>query len=297
MARGVWYNYGMRKVRLTAFAKANVSLNITGRKDGLHTLDSIMTAVDVYDTVTVAERDDGEIHVKFLNADVHPIDNTAYKAADAVRNVLGCGADIEIEKGIPIGAGLGGSSADGAAVLRALDLFYRLPASGVDMRGVALGVGSDVPFMLTGGTARVSGKGEDLFFFENKLPLFAVGLMSESVSTAAAYALFDELYGGSSAPTDNDALVERLMNGDNNAVELFGNALTAPAEKLAPSVKANMRLLADCGAAPCLTGSGGMVLGWFTDLEKFSACAVKLKNESGFKVLSTVRAGILHEWI
>lgn len=295
--RAVWYNCGMKKVRLTAFAKANVSLNITGKKDRLHTLDSIMTAVDIFDTVTVTERADGEICVRFINADVHPIENTAYKACAAVRDKLGCGADIEIEKGIPIGAGLGGSSADGAAVLRALDLFYRLPASGVDMREVALGVGSDVPFMLTGGTARVSGKGEELFFFDNKLPLFAVGLMSESVSTAAAYALFDETCGDSFVLTDNAALTELLMNGDEGAVKLFGNALTSPAEKIAPSVKENARILAECGAVPCLTGSGGMTLGWFTDIQKFAACADRLKGKAGFKAMSVVRTGILHEWL
>ena len=288
----------MKSVRLRAFAKANLSLNITGRKDGLHTLDSIMTAVDVFDTVTVTERNDGKINVRFVNADIDPVSNTAYRAANAVMSALDLkGFDIEIEKGIPMGAGLGGSSADGAAVLRALDLFYRLPERGVDMRKLALSIGSDVPFMLTGGSARVEGVGEKMFFFENKLPLFAVGLMSEQVSTAEAYAKFDALCGEKLAPTDNGALTDLLMNGDKKATEMFGNALTQPAVVIAPSVADNIKLLERYGAAACLTGSGGMVLGWFTELDKFAVCAGELRNEKGFKALSTVRTGILHEWI
>ncbi|MCH5163335.1 MAG: hypothetical protein J1G38_07635 [Clostridiales bacterium] len=288
----------MKSLRLRAFGKANLSLNITGKRDGLHMLDSVMTSVDVFDTVTVTERTDGKIAVRFLNAPVDEVKNTAYKAASAVMSAFDFGGvDVEIEKGIPIGAGLGGSSADGAAVLRALDIFYRLPERGIDMRALALSVGSDVPFMLTGGSARVTGVGEKLFFFENKLPLFAVGLMSETVSTAAAYAEFDEQYGTSYEPTDNKKLVELLMNGDASATALFDNALYGPAAKLAPSVADSVGVLGGCGAAAKLTGSGGMVLGWFTELDKFALCASALRDKVGFKALSTARTGILHEWI
>ncbi len=290
----------MKSVILRAFAKANVSLNITGKTDdGMHALDSVMLSLDAFDTVKVTERADGEISVAFKNADVDPIKNTAYKAARAVHDIIGgCGYDIEIVKGIPIAAGLGGSSADGAAVLRALDVFYRLPALGVDMRKIALSVGSDVPFMLTGGMARVRGKGDDLYFMGNKLELFAVGLMSEQVSTAAAYRRFDGLYdSGAFCPTDNDRLCELMMSGDTAATALFGNALYEPASELAPSIRTCVKKLEDCGATPCLTGSGGMVLGWFTDISAFAECAAKLKGERGFRAFGTAKTGILHEWI
>ena len=243
----------MKSLCLRAFAKANLSLNITGRSGELHTLDSVMTTLDAFDTVTVTERADGKIRVEFVNADIDPVDNTAYKAAALVCGKLGVGADIVIEKGIPMAAGLGGSSADGAAVLRALDVFYRLPARGIDMRATALAVGSDVPFMLTGGTARVTGRGEELYFFRNKLPLFAVGLMSGTVSTAECYKALD----GSDcelAPTDNDRLCELLLDGDGAAVELFGNALGGAAEILEPRIKTDADKLRSCGAVTCLTG-------------------------------------------
>ncbi len=290
----------MKSVRLRAFAKANLSLDITGKNNGLHTLDSVMVSLDAFDTVTVTERADKAVNVTFTGADgISATDNTAYRAAKAVQDIIGCnGFDITVEKGIPVGAGLGGSSADGAAVLRALDIFYRLPSMGVDMRALALSIGSDVPFMLTGGTARVEGKGENLYFIKNKLELFAIGLMSESVSTSEAYKLFDKLNPSCKLVlSDNAELCERLMKGESSALELFSNALAAPAESLAPSVKANAKKLKEHGAKACLTGSGGMTLGWFTDLDAFAKACGRLKNEQGFRAFTTTGLGILHEWI
>ncbi|MCH5165896.1 MAG: hypothetical protein J1G01_05795 [Clostridiales bacterium] len=288
------------KIRLRAFAKANLSLNILGKDEasGLHKLDSVMMSLDKFDTLTVKERDDKQINVRFSNADIGE-DNTAKKAAKAVQAALDCnGFDIEIEKGIPIGAGLGGSSADGAAVLRALDVLYRLPQRGVDMRKIALSVGSDVPFMLTGGLARVSGTGDELFFIENKLELFVVGLMANSVSTAKAYTAFDDIYKDKKySPSDNDKLCEKLLDGDNSALRYFGNALYAPAVKLSPEIEKNADILRSYGATVNLTGSGGMTLGYFTDIEKFAACAKALKDCDGFCVLAPVKTGILHERI
>ena len=287
-----------RSLRLRAFGKVNLSLNITGADEvGMHTLDSVMMSVDLCDTVTVFERDDEKINVTFTNAEIGE-DNTAYKAARAVHDIIGgCGYDITVEKGIPIGAGLGGSSADGAAVLRALDVLYKLPSRGVDMRKVALSVGSDVPFMLTGGLARVRGTGEDLFFIENKLELFMVGLMSGSVSTAAAYKTFDTLYPEKSyCPTDTDALCKHLLAGDKSALDCLGNALYAPAAKLLPEIGRDAKKLAEYGAAVNMTGSGGMVVGYFTDMEKFARCAHDLSSLEA-RVFTSARTGVLHEHI
>ena len=283
-------------VKLRAFAKVNLSLNITGRDEnrGMHMLDSVMMSVDLFDTVTVTKRGDDKIFVKFIGAEVGE-DNTAYKAASKVRELIGgFGYDITVEKGIPMGAGLGGSSADGAAVLRALDVFYGLRARGVDLQKVALSVGSDVPFMLTGGLARVKGFGDDLFFIENKLKLFIVGLMGRSVSTAAAYKKFDEIYPSFAfCPTDTDKLCNLLLDGDEAAIKHLGNALYEPAVHFSPEIKANAEALASYGAEACLTGSGGMVLGYFTDIQRFYECYSALKGKA--RVFAPVGTGILHE--
>lgn len=291
----------MKKLKLKAFAKVNLSLDITGVTDsGMHVLDSVMMSVDKFDTLYVSERADDEITVEFVNADVPCDNNTALKAARAVHDVIGgCGWNITVEKGIPVGAGLGGSSADGAAVLRALDVMYKLPARGVDMRAVALGVGSDVPFMLTGGLARVRGTGDDLFFMENKLGLFMVGIMCGEVSTARAYAEFDRIYKEKKlCPSDTEALCRELLDGSTKALEHLGNALYAPAASLLPSVKENTDLLKRLGAAANMTGSGGMTVGYFSDMAKFVAC-VRALDKKGIKhcVFAPARTGVLHEWI
>ncbi|MDE6029139.1 MAG: 4-(cytidine 5'-diphospho)-2-C-methyl-D-erythritol kinase [Clostridiales bacterium] len=286
-------------VKLKAFAKVNLSLNITGRDEarGMHVLDSVMMSVDLFDTVTVAERDDERINVKFIGADsVSAQNNTAYKAAKAVQDIIGCnGFDITVEKRIPIGAGLGGPSADGAAVLRALDVLYKLPSRGVDMRAVALSVGSDVPFMLTGGLARVQGLGEELFFIENKLKLFMVGLPAAPVSTAAAYKKFDELHTDCKlCPTDTDELCNLLLDGDSKAIERLGNALYEPAVSLSPEIAKNAELLRSYGGTVNLTGSGGMTIGYFTDIQRFYECYTALKDE-GARVFAPAPTGVLHE--
>ena len=260
----------------------------------MHMLDSVMMSVDMFDTVTVSQRDDERIIVDFIGADIGE-NNTAYKAARAVQEIIGgCGYDIKVEKGIPIGAGLGGSSADGAAVLRALDVLHRLPERGVDMRAVALSVGSDVPFMLTGGLARVRGFGEELFFIQNKLQLFIVGLMGDSVSTAAAYKKFDELHSDCAyCPTDTDRLCNLLLDGDGAAINHLGNALYEPAACLSPEIAKNAELLMSYGASVNLTGSGGMVLGYFTDIGKFYECYSALKGRA--RVFAPAKTGVLHE--
>ncbi len=263
----------------------------------MHMLDSVMMSVDVFDTVTVAERNDKQINVKFIGTDLVPAENnTAYKAAKAVQDIIGCnGFDITVEKRIPIGAGLGGSSADGAAVLRALDVLYKLPQLGVNMRKLALFVGSDVPFMLTGGLARVTGLGEELFFIENKLKLFTVGLMANPVSTAAAYKKFDELHKDCKhCPTDTDKLCNLLLDGDNKAIEHLGNALYEPAVYFSPEIAKNTELLRSYGAAVNLTGSGGMTLGYFTDIQAFYECYTALKGV-GARVFAPAPTGVLHE--
>lgn len=291
------YNVGMnRSLNLSAYAKANLSLNITGRTErGMHELDSVMVSIDRCDRLTVAERSDPEINVVFANADIDREDNTAYKAAKAVQDIIGGnGWDITIKKGIPIGAGLGGSSADAAAVLRALDIFYRLPRLGVDMRAAALSLGSDVPFMLTGGLARVRGTGGDLFFMENKLPLFGIGLMGGSVSTRECYSEFDRLTSGKSEPTDNAKLCDALMSGEPAATAYFDNALKTPAARLESSITENYAILSELTDTVVLTGSGGMVVGWFTDIEKFGAGAAALnKKDIKYTVFTTVKTGIL----
>ena len=171
-------------------AKLTRSLRVTGvRPDGLHTIDAEMVSLDLADEL-VFESGDGLV-LEDAGADVPPgDDNLVARALRAVERT----AQITLRKRIPAGAGLGGGSADAAAVLR---------WAGCTDVDVAVGLGADVPFCLLGGRARVTGIGEVV----DPLPPVAITftLLTPPVhcSTAAVYRAWDEL-GGPTADGPND---------------------------------------------------------------------------------------------
>jgi 4-diphosphocytidyl-2-C-methyl-D-erythritol kinase len=172
-------------------AKLTVSLRITGRRsDGFHLLDAEMVTLDLVDTLTF-EHGDG-LHVSGAASGTVPDDDT-----NLVRRALvlvGRRAMVRVDKRIPIGAGLGGGSADAAAVLR---------WAGVDDPAVAVQLGADVPFCVRGGRARVTGIGEILEPLRPEHRVFTLALPTFGCSTAAVYTAWDEL-GGPTGPRTND---------------------------------------------------------------------------------------------
>ena len=148
-------------MKIRANAKINLTLDIVGkREDGYHLIDSVFQSVGVYDTVLSEKAD--EITVV---CDLLPIeDNIAFKAAEEFFSYTGIrgGAEIKIEKNIPVCAGLGGGSADAAAVIIALNEIYKTNLSVGELQKIGLKCGADVPFFFSGGTARVGGIGEKI---------------------------------------------------------------------------------------------------------------------------------------
>ena len=155
-----------------AYAKLNLTLEvIRKRDDGYHDLASIIQTIDLYDELTCEESD--EIVFKCTDDALATPDNLVMKAATELRNASGVreGAKIALHKRIPVSAGLGGGSADAAATLRGLNRLWKLDLSETDLTNVAANVGSDVPFLVSGGTAMVSGRGE----FLERLPTPDIG--------------------------------------------------------------------------------------------------------------------------
>ncbi len=148
-------------LELNAYAKVNLTLEALGRRDdGYHDVVSVIQTVDLHDTLTFEPADALELvcDVPELAGD----ENLAPRAARLLREharVSG-GARITIAKRIPLAAGLGGGSSDAAATLVALDRLWRLGLSVGELSALAARLGSDVPFLLRGGTAMVSGRGE-----------------------------------------------------------------------------------------------------------------------------------------
>ena len=224
----------MKELTEGAFAKVNLTLDVLDkREDGYHNLRSIMQTVSLHDDVHVTVGCEGwQIHcyreVLPPDADENtepelvtcglPQDreNLAWKAAEAFYARIGKkpeGLEIFINKRIPLEAGLGGGSADAAAVLRALNRAYDSPLSIPALCELGAQVGSDVPFCVMGGTAMVEGRGERL----RKLPdmpdcLFVVCKPDFSVSTPELYGKIDTV----AIPhrPDNQTMESALLAGD-----------------------------------------------------------------------------------
>ena len=201
-----------------AFAKVNLTLDVLGkREDGYHDLRSVMQTLSIRDDVEI-DIGTGKPWAMQCSMEGIPCDerNLAWKAAkvffDAVKKDPD-GLEIRITKRIPVEAGLGGGSADAAAVLRALNRHYGNPLSILALAELGAQVGSDVPFCVVCGTAMVEGRGERL----RKLPdmpdcIFVVCKPDFSVPTPALYKKIDEV----SIPKhpDNQAMESALLAGD-----------------------------------------------------------------------------------
>jgi 4-diphosphocytidyl-2-C-methyl-D-erythritol kinase len=254
------------KLTALAYAKLNFTLRITGvRDDGYHLLEMLMQSVDLHDTVTVETNSSGRIGI---HSDANlPCgrENIAYKAAESYFAAAGefCGADILIEKRIPVCGGLAGGSADAAAVLAALNhIFGALDND--RLRQLALTLGSDVPFCLTGGTAVVRGIGDKIEpasdWPDCTILLAGAG---KKPSTGEMYRRLDAL---PDLPKPDCAAVLRASEkGDLQAACSFmGNAFDVLWDDGATSQI--RRTMLDCGSMNAtLSGSGPTVFGIFDD--------------------------------
>ncbi len=219
-----------------AFAKINLTLDVLGkREDGYHDLKSVMQTISIRDDIEI---DVGTGKPWCLHCDKEgiPTDerNLAWKAARVYCDAVGRdpeGLEIRITKRIPSEAGLGGGSADAAAVLRALNRHYGQPLSILALAELGAQVGSDVPFCVVCGTAMVEGRGERL----RKLPdipecFFVVCKPEFSVSTPALYRKLDETEIG--IHPNNQAMESAILAGDlgkiaENVGNVFDPVVTA----------------------------------------------------------------------
>ena len=212
-------------------------------------LDSVMASISLFDEVEVSVAD--KISVIFENVSIDPVRNTAYKTAKLVKDTYGVSLCVRIKKGLPIGGGVGGSSADSAAVLYAAEKLC-----GADIKKLAPRVGSDVYFMTKGGTARVSGTGDEVTPFDNKATFSALIVNCGDVSTPLCYDAYDTL-GGNGAPSSEE-LIKELSLG-NLPENLLKNDLLPGALSLNARIGEAMELLRSKGVKSALTGSGGCI--------------------------------------
>lgn len=201
-----------------AFAKVNLTLDVTGKRpDGYHDIKSVMQTISIRDDIEIDVDTDKEWELSCTDDSI-PCDgrNLAWKAAEVYFSATGkstTGLAIRITKRIPSQAGLGGGSADAAAVLRALNRHYDNPLSILALAELGAQVGSDVPFCVLCGTAMVEGRGERL----RKLPdmpdcCFVVCKPPFSSSTPELYKKLDESV--IARRPNNQAMESALLAGD-----------------------------------------------------------------------------------
>lgn len=285
-----------KSVRETGFGKINLHLDITGRfSDGYHRVVTVMQAVSVCDTVTLIPRSEG-FFVRCSTPGV-PSDekNLAVKAAMLFCRETGlqAGAEIHIDKQIPMQAGMAGGSADAAATLRALNRWCEAPLSTEALCRMASSLGADVPFCVVGGSAYADGKGDILHAFPT-MPdcVLVVACEGEGVSTPWGYGMLDRKYDNFSseaayAPRKLDALRAAMEEANlpkigQSMYNIFEEVIL-PERPIAAKVKKILQQNGALGAM--MSGSGPSVFGIF-DGEASAARAVRALEESGFRPFS-----------
>jgi 4-diphosphocytidyl-2-C-methyl-D-erythritol kinase len=255
-----------KSVTVRVPGKVNVYLGVGPREfSGYHELATIFQAVGIYDEVTVSAADSLKISGLGAFADQIPTDETnlAWKAAELVARA--CGEDpnihIQIDKSIPIAAGMAGGSADAAATLVACDAYWNAGIPRDQLDAMAATLGSDVPFMLHGGCALGVGRGEVLS------PVMIRGsfhwvfaTFDEGLSTAQIYEKTDEMRGleFEEAPEVPTELLSALARGDAPALgRLLHNDLQLAATTSRPQLGRVLEQGIDSGAlGAIISGSG-----------------------------------------
>ena len=285
----------MKRVKINGYAKINLTLEITGEKDGYHLLDSLVASVDLFDKVVITKRK-GELSSITMKGqgseEIPPETNNALKVAERFSKEFGVdGVDITVYKNIPIGAGLGGSSADAAAVLNGMAKLYGV-TDRTRLKRLADEVGSDTGYMLDGGFARMQGRGTEI----EKLPdfdtlyFFAI-IPPTGVSAGACYRAYDSMQKPLRAESKTEQAILSLVENDAERLGRYlTNDLFAPACTLNQEVyTAQKEMQAFSPLGTVMTGSGSCVLGLFETEELCKYAQSRYKGKFKTLVLKTVK--------
>lgn len=262
----------MNQISLRAYAKINLTLDVVGRRDdGYHLLESVMQSISLSDVLTLRRQKEA---IEIISSDPGlPVDsrNICWQAVVAFQKFTGIdhGVQVNIEKNIPVSAGLGGGSADAAGVLYGLNRLFGTKMELKQLQQIGAKIGADVPFCLQGGTVLVEGIGEKTTSLLDFPEVFFVIINPNAeISTAEVYGgLSHVAHGGSSTRS----FVEMLKSKE-SALNLslgLANALESVTMELVPEIATWKNRLLEHGALGALmSGSGPTVFGIFTSEEK-----------------------------
>lgn len=270
-------------MKIKAYGKVNISLDVVGkREDGYHLLSMIMQNIDLYDEIEVEKQQCG-ITLE-CNKNYVPVDNRnlAYKAAEIFKERYDIvdGVKINIEKNIPVSAGLAGGSTDAAAVLKVMNKLFNVNATEEELMELGLKLGADIPYCIHGGTALCEGIGEiitPIKSFRDKIIVLVKPAFG--VSTKEVYKNFN-LEKVKQHPRTAE-IINAIENDDLNFVasnmkNLLEN-VTLRKHKILIKIKEEMNA---CGAInSMMSGSGPTVFAFFDDMLKAQRCFEKMKRK------------------
>ena len=272
----------MKEITVRAHAKLNISLDVLdARADGYHEMKMVMQSIEMGDDVTIRVNESGKFralsNLGFLPSDER---NIAVKAAKLFYSRAGMenmGADISLKKVTPVCAGMGGGSADGAAVLRALNELFDRPFTPAQLEEMSHSVGSDVAFCVRGGTSLATGRGEIL----TPLPDFpecsiVICKPSFSISTPELFKQIDSRK--KRIHPDTDGIVTSLEKSDLRGITMrMYNVFEEVLPRRFGEIAEIKGALTDLGAiGAMMTGTGSAVFGIFDSAEKAAAAHAQL---------------------
>ncbi|MEC5215919.1 4-diphosphocytidyl-2-C-methyl-D-erythritol kinase [Actimicrobium sp. GrIS 1.19] len=250
-------------------AKLNLFLHVTGRRaDGYHLLQTVFQLIDRQDVLHFDVRDDGMIRRTSELAGVAHDSDLVVRAAHLLQQATGSalGADIALEKILPMGGGLGGGSSDAATTLMALNHLWQTGLSRTQLMALGLQLGADIPFFLFGANAFAEGVGERLIEVQTTDQWFVIIEPGVSIPTAAIF---------TSSELTRDTKPVKLLDFSGAQKNFGKNDLQAVAERAFPVVAEAVKWLAQYGAAK-MTGSGACVFCSFESKEQADAVLEKV---------------------
>jgi 4-diphosphocytidyl-2-C-methyl-D-erythritol kinase len=279
----------IKSVTVRVPAKVNLQLSVGPREsDGYHQLVTVFQAISIFDDVTIRIGEQGSgVNLTVSGDQIHgvPTDssNLVVKAVELIAEKFELDIDvsIDIKKSIPVAGGMAGGSADAAAAIVAIDELYSIEMTREEMHSIASKLGSDVPFLLSGGTAIGQGRGDQLTAALSRGTYhWVLALSSVGLSTPAVYGECDRLRQGLdiSEPQISDALMQALLSADPSAV---GKLLINDLQPAACSLRPALRLILDVGQeygalGAIVSGSGPTVAFLVSDEEHGLDLAVAL---------------------
>ena len=284
----------MRELKLKAKAKINLGLDVVRkREDGYHEVRMIMQMINLYDKITLRKKTEPGITVT-ANLSYLPVneDNLVYRAAKLLMDEFQVdgGLEIELQKYIPVAAGMAGGSTDAAAVMVGVNRIFQLGLNKKQLMERGVKIGADVPFCIMRGTALAEGIGEELTPLP-AMPHCSLVIAKPKIHVSTKFVYGNLKVGELTEHPDIDVQVQALR--ENNLEQLvtrMGNVLetvTIPAYPVIDEIKHTMMKYGAMGAM--MSGSGPTVFGIFEKEDKAQEVCRLLKKEKAAKQVYLVR--------